>query len=371
MKTIGHQLTLNQAGTFKEIVIMISFKRGNLLEDNSEAIINTVNCVGVMGKGIALQFKKAFPGNFKAYKKACDKNQVVPGKMYIYKLEDMFTSKWIINFPTKRHWKGKSKIEDIESGLHDLALQVHNLGIKSIAIPPLGSGLGGLEWSDVRDRIIKTFEHYTHTEINIYEPIGSPSSKTMPIRTKKPRMTHGRALLIKLLQLYAAQDYEYTKLEIQKLAYFLQESGLDLKLKYKAHDFGPYADNLHHVLNDIDGHYIKGYGDGVSRSQITLVDESISKADAFLEKHNEVESYLERVGSLIEGYETPLSLEVLSTVHWAAKYILQDNVELDGVKTAIFNWSDRKKRFKEKYIEKAYNQLTTLGWIASDSNAFT
>ncbi len=203
---------------------MISFKKGNLLEDESEALVNTVNCVGVMGKGIALQFKKAFPDNFKEYKKACDKKKVVPGKMFIFKHKDMFSYKWIINFPTKRHWKGKSKIEDIDSGLKDLVRQVKKINIESIAIPPLGSGLGCLDWEVVKSKIVSAFGKDEDIQINIYEPIGSPSSKKMPIRTKKPNMTRGRALLLKLLQIYSYQGYEHSKLEVQKLAYLLQES---------------------------------------------------------------------------------------------------------------------------------------------------
>lgn len=343
---------------------MISFKKGNLLEDESEALVNTVNCVGVMGKGIALQFKKAFPENFAAYKKACDKKLVVTGKMFIFKHEDMFFQKWIINFPTKKHWKGKSKIEDIDSGLKDLVKQIKKLKIKSIAIPPLGAGLGGLDWEVVKSKIVSAFSNHQNILVNIYEPLGSPNSKKMPIRTKKPNMTRGRAVLLKLLQIYSYQGYEHSKLEVQKLAYLLQESGLNLRLKYKPHNFGPYADNLNHVLNAIDGHYIKGFGDRISKSEITLMPKAVEEADRFLDNDEEAINHLKKVRKLIEGYETPLSLEVLSTVHWSAKRLQYEHINCEVVKREVFNWNERKSRIKDKYIEKAYYKLLKEGWIS-------
>lgn len=125
---------------------MIILKQGNLLEDEAEALVNTVNCVGVMGKGIALQFKLAFPEVFSEYEKACRREEVQPGKMHVVSTKLLFNPKYVINFPTKRHWKNKSRMEDIEAGLVDLIKVVKELEIKSIAIPPLGCGNGGLNW---------------------------------------------------------------------------------------------------------------------------------------------------------------------------------------------------------------------------------
>ena len=125
---------------------MIEFKRGDILKEEAEAIVNTVNCVGVMGRGIALQFKNTFPDNFKVYAEACKKQEVQPGHMFVYSTDKFTNPRYIINFPTKRHWRGNSRIEDIESGLKDLVDVIHKYDIKSLAIPPLGSGLGGLEW---------------------------------------------------------------------------------------------------------------------------------------------------------------------------------------------------------------------------------
>ena len=124
---------------------MIEYKTGDILAEEAEALVNTVNCVGVMGRGIALQFKRAFPENFKAYATQCKRNEMRPGRVFVFETGEMLLPRYIINFPTKRHWRGKSRMEDIESGLGSLLEEIRSHGIRSIAIPPLGSGLGGLD----------------------------------------------------------------------------------------------------------------------------------------------------------------------------------------------------------------------------------
>jgi O-acetyl-ADP-ribose deacetylase (regulator of RNase III) len=222
---------------------MIEYKQGNLLEEHTEALVNTVNCVGVMGKGIALQFKQAFPENFKQYKKACDAGVVQPGQMFTTSTGKLFP-KYIINFPTKRHWKGKSKIKDIESGLTALVKEIEKLGIKSLAIPPLGCGNGGLNWAQVKPMISNAFAKLPDIpdiKVVIFEPGGAPVADKIKVATKKPNMTLARALFIRLLEIYEIPGYRLTKIEIQKLAYFLQESGESLKLNYVKHQFGCFT----------------------------------------------------------------------------------------------------------------------------------
>lgn len=343
--------------------IMIKFKTGNILSDQSQAIVNTVNCVGVMGKGLALQYKKAFPDNFKQYKSACDKKEVILGKMFITRYEDILESKFIINFPTKNHWKGSSKIEYIEDGLKDLSNQIRNLGVTSVAVPPLGAGLGGLDWELVKSKIIETLSLIENIEVVVYEPKGSPRATDMINKTTTPNMTRGRALLIKLLEFYFKKGYECSKIEAQKLAYFLQESGIDLRLRYVAHHFGPYADNLNHVLERIDGHFIEGFGDRVNASQIKLIHSSIDKANAFLENDTEAMLSLSKVEELIDGYETPLSMEVLSTVHWVVKHENYDSKNFNGIKSYIQEWNERKASWKDSYLKKAIGRLESCEWV--------
>src|SRR5690606_26731097 len=133
----------NQEGLvlLKGEMAMIEFRTGDILTADAEAIVNTVNCVGIMGRGIALQLKNAFPANFKAYEAACAREEVQPGRMFVFETDTLTNPKYIINFPTKRHWRGKSRIEDIESGLKALIDEIRARGIRAIAIPPLGSGL--------------------------------------------------------------------------------------------------------------------------------------------------------------------------------------------------------------------------------------
>ncbi len=342
---------------------MINFKTGNILCDESQAIVNTVNCVGVMGKGLALQFRKAFPDNFEEYKLACNKGIVKPGEMFITRYDDILENKFIINFPTKKHWKGASKIEYIEDGLEDLLKKIKELNIKSIAIPPLGAGLGGLEWSQVKEKIIQTFISIENVEIVVYEPQGNPISTEMVNNTKRPNMTKGRALLIKLLEFYSKKGYDCTKIEAQKLAYFLQESGMNLRLSYVAHNFGPYADNLNHVLDKIDGHFINGFGDRVNASQITLIESSLDEATKFLENDIDAQNCLSKVESLIDGYETPLSMEVLATVHWVVKHENFEPTNFEGIKAFISEWNDHKASWKDSYLRKAMGRLESCHWV--------
>jgi len=172
---------------------MIEFKQGNLLEENAEALVNTVNCVGVMGKGIALQFKQAFPENFRQYEKACRASEVQPGRMFTVPTGSLFYPRYIINFPTKRHWRGKSKIEDIKSGLKALIAEVQQLGISSIAIPPLGCGNGGLDWAEVKPLIESTFAVLPEVKVVIFDPAGAPEVDKMQVATPKPKFTHAHA----------------------------------------------------------------------------------------------------------------------------------------------------------------------------------
>ncbi|WP_235409742.1 macro domain-containing protein [Proteus terrae] len=150
---------------------MIELTRGNLLHADTEAIVNAVNCVGVMGRGIALQFKKAWPDNFKAYALACKNKELTPGVMFIYEIQKATHPRFIVNFPTKRHWRNASCIEDIEAGLITLVDEIKQRNIKSIAIPPLGAGLGDLEWSIVYEKIKSAMEPLADVHVLIYAPI--------------------------------------------------------------------------------------------------------------------------------------------------------------------------------------------------------
>lgn len=220
---------------------MIIYKTGNLLIEDVDAIVNTVNCVGVMGRGIALQFKKKFPDNFKVYNSACKSKEVVPGKMFVFETGKFINPKFVVNFPTKRHWRGKSRIEDIESGLIDLVSIIKKNKITSIALPPLGCGLGGLNWIDVKKRIKTHLAPIQNIQVIVFEPKGAPITNKIAKNRKIPNMTPGRAALIELIHRYlnGLLDPFITLIEVHKLMYFLQESGQPLKLRYTKAMYGP------------------------------------------------------------------------------------------------------------------------------------
>lgn len=342
---------------------MIEDAQGNLLQADAEALVNTVNTVGTMGKGIALQFKQAFPGNFKEYTRAVKKGEVKPGHMLVVPTGLLTNPRYIINFPTKRHWRGRSRIEDIEAGLLALVREIERLGIRSVAIPPLGCGNGGLNWSDVRPRIERALRALPDVRVLLFSPPGAPEPTEMPVRTPRPNMTAARALLVKLMEQYLSLAYRLTLLEVHKLAYFLQEAGEPLRLRYEPGHYGPYTMNLNKVLERIEGHLIRGYGDSQKPDvEIDLMTGAREEANAFLASHDESRARLQRVGELIEGFETPYGMELLSSVHWVTK---QDAVAtVDQAVHAVHAWNDRKKRmFSPEHIAVAWSQLEQQGWL--------
>lgn len=343
---------------------MIEFKTGDILRADVEALVNTVNCVGIMGRGIALQFKNDFPENFKAYEAACAREEVQPGKMFVFETRTLTNPKFIINFPTKRHWRGKSRMEDIDSGLKALVEEIRTRGIRSIAIPPLGSGLGGLNWADVRPRIVEALRGLNDLQVIVFEP------NSAPVTTKSrevPNMTAGRAALVVLMHRYLGglMDPFVTLIEIQKLMYFMQEAGEPLRLNYIKHHYGPYADNLRHVLTKIEGHLVSGYHDGgdAPEKQLELVPGAVKDAEAFLDADGDTRNRFDRVGELVQGFETPFGLELLATVHWVASRENAASVE-DAV-DKVYAWNERKKRFSPRQIGIAFDTLRAKGWLAA------
>ncbi|HEY3356479.1 MAG TPA: macro domain-containing protein, partial [Polyangia bacterium] len=155
---------------------MLELGTGNLLEAQVDALVNTVNTVGVMGKGIALQFKKAFPANYEAYRRACAVKQVQIGRIFVFET-GMLMPRYIFNFPTKKHWRQPSRLEYIRAGLEDLVTQVQQLGVRSIAVPPLGCGHGGLAWSAVRPLVEAALALVPATRVLLFAPAGAPPAK--------------------------------------------------------------------------------------------------------------------------------------------------------------------------------------------------
>jgi O-acetyl-ADP-ribose deacetylase (regulator of RNase III) len=340
---------------------------GNLLESDFEALVNTVNTVGVMGKGVALQFKKAFPEMFREYEKICKEGKLRPGQVHVFDRGAMFNPRYIINFPTKRHWRGKSKIEDIRSGLKALLDVLEARGIRSIAIPPLGCGQGGLDWADVLPLIQNAVNQVPHVRALIFAPTGSPDPSRILHRTPRPQMTARRANVLRLLSDYCVLGYELTLLEIQKLLYFLQVSGEPLKLHFRQGIYGPYADNLRHVLHQFEGHFIEGFCDGRNqpRTPIRLFPDVVNEAvHVSLSSSSPAESErMTRVVQLIQGFESPYGLELLASVHWAAT---QDHSDRSFERTfdRVSDWNERKRKLmKREHVRAAWRRLHDEGWL--------
>lgn len=343
---------------------MIEFKTGNLLQAEAEALVNTVNTVGVMGKGIALQFKQAFPENFAVYEKAAKQEEVHLGKMFVYETGQFTHPRYIINFPTKRHWRGKAQLGDIKSGLEDLVRVIRQKKIRSIAIPPLGCGYGGLNWEDVRPLIISAVDNIPEVSAWIYPPAGAPAPEKMSISPRRPRLTLGRAALIKLIDQYALPGYRLTHLEVQKLSYFLQIAGEPLRLNYIKQQYGPYAENLNFVLQHLEGHYLRGYGARVGRSNVFLLPGAKEEADIFLAPHSETLKRIERVSRLIQGFETPYGMELLATALWLSREEPAIKYDYHAVLEGFAAWNERKREhFRPGHIKIAWERLHQQDWL--------
>lgn len=344
---------------------MIEYKTGDLLAEEADALVNTVNCVGHMGAGIALQFKKAWPENFRAYAAACRDGEVQPGRMFIYETNQLTPPRYIINFPTKRHWRGRSRLEDIDAGLVALVEEIRRLDLKSIAIPPLGAGLGGLPWSQVGPRIDRALAVFPDLRVVVFEPHGTPEHARGRKAKRKPRMTPGRAALLGLMDRYLAGmlDPFVSLLEVHKLMYFMQEAGEPLRLRMEKGPYGPYAENLRHVLNDIEGHYLTGYGVGgdAPHKTLELLPGAVEEARVALAKKPDTEQRLGRVAALVEGFESPFGLELLATVHWVAT---RERISSDNeLAVKIYEWGSRKRRFRPNQIALGSHVLSEHGWL--------
>ena len=348
---------------------MIEYKIGDIFSENAEALVNSVNCVGVMGRGIALQFKRRFPDNFKAYASACKRNEVMPGRVFVYETGQLTNPRYIINFPTKRHWRGKSRIEDIEAGLESLVGEIRERNIQSVALPPLGSDLGGLDWNDVAPLIEIALHHLENVQAVIFTPGSAPADGRINPSTDVPSMTPARASLVILMQRYLSGllDPFITLLEVHKLMYFLQVAGEPLRLKYEKGRYGPYAVNMRHLLLTLEGHMITGYHDGDDDPEklLELVPGAAEDAYTFLASDPRTNERMNRVGDLVEGFESSFGLELLATVHW----ILAEHptATIPDVVSRTYAWGPRKKRFSERQIRLAYNILVDQGWATTPS----
>jgi O-acetyl-ADP-ribose deacetylase (regulator of RNase III) len=351
---------------------MIRPGEGNLLLAPVEALVNTVNTEGVMGKGIALQFREAYGDMYRNYVDACKGGRVRLGKMHVYDQGALVKDgpRYIINFPTKGHWRSKSKLSDIEAGLRDLVRVINEYGIRSIAVPPLGCGNGGLNWSDIKPKIESAFESLPEVEVVLYAPNGAPPAAEMPRGTSRPQMTESRAVLIVLMDRYlkGLLDPFITLLEVHKLMYFMQEAGQPLKLHYEAGKYGPYARNLRFELQRMEGHYTSGFGDGVERpeKELQLLPGAIDDAYEFLARRDDVNKRVDRVKALIDGFEESYGMELLSSIHWVMTQNEEARARPEAAIRDVQAWSARKRGLmKPEHLQRAWERLANGDWNLS------
>ena len=351
---------------------MMKFTQGNLLDAPAEALVNTVNTVGVMGKGIALMFKEAFPANFRAYEDACKQKEVKVGKMFVTENRTFSGPRWIINFPTKKHWRQPSKLEWIIEGLGDLRKFVQEHQIRSIALPPLGAGNGGLDWTEVRPEVERILGALEGVDILVFEPTGK--YQNVAKRTGVEQLTPARALMAEMIRRYWVLGIECTYLEVQKLGWFLERSihALEvddlLNFQFKADKYGPFSDRLRHMLDALDGTYLhcdKRLSDAGPSDTIWFDEAHRRHVDLYLQQETSasLREVLDLTAKRIDGFESPLGMELLATVDWLIEKEHREPT-IAGIRAGLREWpagqaaAERKLRlFNDRLIGLAIDQL--------------
>jgi O-acetyl-ADP-ribose deacetylase (regulator of RNase III) len=323
-----------------------------------------------MGKGIALMFKEAFPANFRAYSDAVKRHEVEVGRMFVTETHALDGPKWIVNFPTKKHWRHPSKLEWIQTGLEDLRHVIADKGIQSIALPPLGCGNGGLDWAEVRPIIEDALGRIPDLEVWVFEP--TPKYQNVAKRSGVMKLTPARALVAEMIRRYWVLGIECTYLEVQKLCWFLErtieECGFDnpLKLQYSADRYGPYSDRLRHLLNGLDGSYLhcdKRLSDASPTDPIWFEEERRPYVELYLKQDKILGEILDRTAGRIDGFESPLGMELLATVDWLLE---REHCErtVPALREGLRRWpageaaAERKLRlFNDRFLGLALDRL--------------
>lgn len=343
---------------------MIKFIKGNLLESDAEALVNTVNTVGVMGKGIALQFKNQFPENFKVYSKACKNSEFNIGDLLITEENSLLHNdkRIIINFPTKTDWRKPSEYSYIEKGLVALVEYLKKSEIKSIAIPPLGAGHGGLKWEVVRKMMEFYFRDFYDKEIIVYQPNDAIEEI---LKKERVKLTPARAMLLAVLFDLVKNGEFVSEFAAEKVAYFLQRFGAekDFKLKFQPNFYGPYSSKVKHVLYYLNGSYITGYSSKDKKPFEEIGIKLNTEIDVIqflsLPENNEYLNIVNNTKDFLEGYYSNFALELLSSVDFIMNSKKISDPEV--VAKELYNWSERKKTlFKnDKFVIYAVKNIST------------
>jgi len=356
---------------------MISVRKGDLLESDAQTLVNTVNIVGVMGKGIALQFRKAFPDMHREYVERCRAGQVRLGKPYLW--VPTF-GHWVLNFPTKDHWRSVAKLADIEDGLRHLEAHYKEWGIQSLAVPPLGCGEGQLEWSVVGPTLYRYFKRFD-IPVEMYAPFGTPPGEMTEeflaglaspnahaqTRSRAFRVSPGAYAVVEALARIDREPYHWPvgRTMLQKLAYFATEKGIPTGLRYVRGSFGPYASDLRRLLTKLvnNGLIVEERRGNmlVSRPGPTYADAARTYA-SYVHQWDEA---IDDVVDLFLRFDTKQA-EIAATVYFVAQDLGTNSPAsemdlLDRVK----EWKSRRNPpLNDGEIASSIRNLNSLGWLS-------
>jgi O-acetyl-ADP-ribose deacetylase (regulator of RNase III) len=358
----------------------VSVRIGDLFHSHAQTLVNTVNCVGVMGKGIALGFKQRFPEMYDDYERRCQRKEVRLGHPYVYKQDNQ---PWVLNFPTKDHWRGVSRISDIARGLEFLAAHYKEWGITSLAVPPLGCGNGQLDWTVVGPTLYRYLSKL-EIPVELYAPDKTPkeqltlgflqgekASEAEAPRDREPlRVDAWAVAIVGVLSRIAREPFHRPigRVSFQKIAYFLSEAGLPTELKYERGSYGPFSPQLKSILGRLINN---GLVVEVERKGgMFEVKPGPTYRDAREHFKNQLREWvpmIERVADLLLRFPTTADLEIGATAVFVAKKLMGDTGSVATereVFEGVMTWkAKRRPPVNPDHVALAVRELAVMGWI--------
>jgi len=357
---------------------MIRILIGDIFQSKAQTIINTVNCVGVMGKGVAAEFKKRYPAMYVDYKKRCTASQVQLGELYYY--TDIFGAS-IINFPTKNHWRSPSKLSDIVHGLDYLISHYQEWGIESIALPPLGCGNGGLEWSLVGPIMYQKLSEL-EIPVEIYAPYGTKQSQlTIDFLSQKvtsddikgkqqKKLNPAWLAILEVVEQLSSQPYAYPigRTIFQKIAYILTEQGVDTKFNFMQGSYGPFAQELNEAIKIFSNSNLIEEKTLGRMTAISVGSSYPSVRDKNQDSINTYEKKITKAVDLFSRIKNTEQAEEITTVLFAARKLKKSKNDLEVTEQDLHdyilewkkNWNEENKKIA---IADTIRNLEMLGWV--------
>ena len=357
---------------------MIRVRVGDLFESEMQTIVNTVNCVGVMGKGLALEFKKRFPDMYEDYVARCRAKQVRLGEPYLYR---RLLPPWIINFPTKDHWRSVSRLSDIVAGLEYLERHYHEWEITSLAVPALGCSNGQLEWRVVGPTLYRYLSRFD-IPVELYAPLGTPEEEieasflqsamsaaaTNNFREDRWKINPAYVALVEILARIEREPYHWPigRVTFQKIAYFATVLGLPTGLHFERGSYGPFSSDLRPLITRLVNN---GLIQEKQLGRMFAVKPGPTYRDAasiFRVEIAQWESIIDRITDLFLRMRTQ-EAEVAATVHFVAQVLNQETgntVSETAILEGVKHWKQKRRPpLNDEEIAQAIRDLNLLGWI--------